>query len=453
VNITSYPSIASHFAKVRKIFGEHTGITESHIVSPCRIPGEPSLLCITGKMPNYHKMLLDPSIDIEYHLSGYGTFYEECMVKYINEAVERYALMVAPVLAEDEITYMSYREIEKQGEDIIPFEYINMYSDSSYKELERLPPPSSLSKPSKDDIIGWIKCPSLFRPNREIWMPAQSLFIGYKPNIQRGEKRCLPGFSTGTASYPCPKGALLNAILEWVEIDALIVRWYTKKASPKLIIDDTTIIANYEDMLGKKSKYKIVPLYLTMPDLPIHVIGVFLVRKKKEVPYMLYGAQGHLDPTVGFYRALMEASAIFYLGMFGYFFMPAEYFMDVENRPFTDLDTNVVFFAHPTRTSQKKELIDDLTGDSLIPLSSLDNLSARKTDSDLTYVVNHLSKVSKYAVYRDITPPEIADSGIHVLRVFIPELCNMCMPGFPYTNHPRLSKYGGIQNEYPHPLP
>jgi len=453
MKVVHYPYFTSQLNTIKKFFGQHSGVLESYMVAPRKIQGEPSLLSITGKMPNYHKMLLGPSIDVQYHLSGYGTSYEECIIKYIGEGIERYALMVAPTLLEDEIFYMSYHEIERRGEDVIPFDYISIYSDSSYKKLKQLPSLSSLSKPSKDDIIGWIKCPSLFKPNHEIWMPAQSMFVGYKTNIQRGEKRCLPGFSTGTASYTSPKEALLGAILEWIEIDAFIVRWYTKQPSPKLIIDDTTLLANYEGILGKNSNYNIVPLYLTLPDLPVHVFGTFMVRKKEEVPYILFGSQGHLDPIAGFYRALMEASAISYLGVYGYLFMPAEYIIDIENRPFTDLDSNVAFYAHPTRVQQKKELLDDMISDNTISLSSLDNLSSGNTDRDLSYVIRELNKVSKYAVYRDITPPEIADSGIHVLRVFIPELCNMCMPGFPFTNHPRLNKYGGVQNEYPHPLP
>jgi thiazole/oxazole-forming peptide maturase SagD family component len=453
MKVVHYPFFASQLKTIRKIFGQHSGILESYMISPCRVHGEPSLLCITGKMPNYHKMLLDPSIDVQYHLSGYGTSYEECIIKFIGEGIERYALMVAPTVLEDEIIYTTYRQIERQGEDVIPFEYMTIYSDASYSELEKLPPPSGLSKPSKDDVIGWIKCSSLFRPNHDIWMPAQSMFVGYKRSIDHGEKRCLPGFSTGTASYTSPKEALLSAILEWIEIDSFIVRWYTKKPSAEVIIDDTTILANYEEILGRESNYNILPLYYTLPDLPIHVFGVFMMRKKQEVPYILFGSQGHLDPVAGFYRALMESSAITYLGVYGYLFMPAEYIIDVENRPFTDLDSNVAFYAHPTRIQEKKALLDEMTGNESIPLSSLENQSTGDVDTDLGFVIETLSKVSKYAVYRDITPPEIADSGLHVLRVFIPELCNMCMPGFPFTNHPRLNKYGGVQNEYPHPLP
>ena len=448
-----YPYFRSQLSTVGKIFGQHSGILESVLVSPCKIHGEPLVPCITGKMPNYHKMLLDPSTDIQYHLSGYGTYYEECLIKYINEGIERYALMVAPTLVEDEVVYMSYRDIEKQGDDVIPFEYISVYSDLSYEKLGQLPPPSSLSKPTTNDVIGWIACSSLFRPGHDIWMPAQSMFVGYRPNTQQGEKRYLPGFSTGTASYPSLKGALLNALLEWIEVDAFISRWYTKLPSPRIIIDDTTILANYTDILGKKSSYNVIPLYITMPDLPIHVFEVFLQRKRERVPYILCGAQGHLDPISGFYRALMEALAISYLGVYGYLFMPAEYIIEVENRPFADLDSNVAFYAHPGRIQQKKRLIDDLTSENSIPLSSLENLSSGDADIDVTYVIKCLSEVSNYAVYRDITPPEIAGSGIHVLRVFIPELCNLCLPGFPYTNHPRLGKYGGVQNEYPHPLP
>jgi hypothetical protein len=61
--------------------------------------------------------------------------------------------------------------------------------------------------------------------------------------------------------------------------------------------------------------------------------------------------------------------------------------------------------------------------------------------------------VSQWATYLDITPPELADTDWKVVRVLIPELLSMCLPGLPPKAHPRMAQYGGVTNEYPHPLP
>ena len=73
--------------------------------------------------------------------------------------------------------------------------------------------------------------------------------------------------------------------------------------------------------------------------------------------------------------------------------------------------------------------------------------------ADTTKLLRQLSVVSRYGVYLDVTPPETCHRGWKVMRTLIPELVTMCVPGVPYSQHPRFANYGGIRNEYPHPLP
>ena len=68
-------------------------------------------------------------------------------------------------------------------------------------------------------------------------------------------------------------------------------------------------------------------------------------------------------------------------------------------------------------------------------------------------MLSRLKKISKYAVYLDITPPEVIGTGLQVMRVFIPELVQLSYPGFPYSRHPRVLEFGGITNAFPHPMP
>jgi len=73
--------------------------------------------------------------------------------------------------------------------------------------------------------------------------------------------------------------------------------------------------------------------------------------------------------------------------------------------------------------------------------------------NDTAKLIRQLSSKSEYGVYLDVTPPETRPRGWKVIRAFIPELVSMCVPGVPYSGHPRFQAYGGIRNEYPHPLP
>jgi len=126
--------------------------------------------------------------------------------------------------------------------------------------------------------------------------------------------------------------------------------------------------------------------------------------------------------------------------------------MSGENPRFLDLDSNVLFYSIPKKIEEKQNLIKGLIDDE-IKLSSLEDLRKDNIDEDIKFILKHLKKVSEYAVFMDITPPETRDKGWYVMRVLVPELLEMCIPDFPFANHPRMKQYGGIKNEYPHPMP
>lgn len=123
-----------------------------------------------------------------------------------------------------------------------------------------------------------------------------------------------------------------------------------------------------------------------------------------------------------------------------------------EKKDFTNLDTNVAFWANAENAEFKRNFFRSMYQGE-VPLSTLQDLSGGNDDEDLRILLNKLKDVSEYAVYLDITPPDVMDKGWKVVRTFIPELVQMSLPGHPYSNHPRIKKFGGITNDLPHPVP
>jgi len=435
----------------KKICSEHGGIIQSIMASPVDYEEDFYIKTVTGQMPYYHKVLLDPSLNVQYHLGGYGTFYEEAIIRHIGEAIERYSLMVSQYALVDKFKYATYNQIKNEG-TVIPFEYLTLFSDADYAKMNR-GNYKRFRKLKEDDIVGWVKCPSLFNPVKDIWVPIQLLFVGYKLNQKENEVGFSPGFSTGTASHMSLEKALLNALLEFIEVDALMVNWYTKRQAPSVIIDDLTILNQYSKIFSEDSDFNVLSFDLgILENVDAHVLGTAIMNKKEERPFIVYGAQGHLDPLKGFYRSFMEAVAISFLGTYGPLYLPEEYFTYPENDTFTDLDKNVAFFAFPNDGQKKRDLLRSMVKGKKL-LSSMKTYETGNTKKDVTKLIRQLSGVSEYAVFLDVTPPEARGKGWYVMRVFIPELVTMCIPGVPYSQHPRLKKFGGITNEYPHPLP
>jgi hypothetical protein len=148
----------------------------------------------------------------------------------------------------------------------------------------------------------------------------------------------------------------------------------------------------------------------------------------------------------------MEAVAIAFLGIYGPLYLPKHYLATTDGSTFTDLDRNVAFFASPDDAATKRKVIDDMISGRKV-LSAMPNHQTDDTGKDTARLIRQLGSVSEYGVYLDVTPPETRRWGWKVMRVFLPELVTMCVPGVPYSTHPRIQEFGGIQNEYPHPLP
>jgi thiazole/oxazole-forming peptide maturase SagD family component len=414
-----------------------------------RRPDDLDIYGMYGKMPNYHKVTIHPDVNIQYHLTGYGLYFEESLIRLLGEGIERYALMMASLLLRDQIRYASYNEIKESGE-ALPWDLINIFSDEDY---EKLRPLHHIRKINEDSVIGWLSCPSLLEPDKKFWVPVQMLFPGYKVNSAVSEVRFNSGFSKGAAAHTNFKKAMLNAILESIEMDPFIVKWYTMKASPRVILDDYALVKNFPRFLGKDSQFEVLPLLLNLEDTPGYSFGVAMIHKKEEIPFIAFGTQLSLDPVKGLYRAMVEAGTITTIGDYGPIFIPDSYLKYPKEGPFMDLDKNVAYYLFPQEASLKRDIFKNLSSSPGIPRSGLKNLSTGDDAKDIQYLIRKLRTFSKYAIYVNITPPEVIRKGWHVVRVFVPECAGICLPGFPFSRHPRIIKYGGIKNSHPHPLP
>ncbi len=444
--ISKYPLKTWLHEKFKTIGSPQTGLLKAAVIANLDML-MPKIFSFGGDMAEFHR-LLGFEEEIQYHIGGYGIFYEEAFVRVMSEALERYCLMFYPHFIQDEIVYASYAELKSSGENIVPFRYFQLFSEHDYKK-HRFP----FHPPSKEDICGWLPTPSLFSPNKEIYVPAQLLVPGYRINKKKGEKRWAPGFSTGSASHITVQNALLNALMEYIEIDAYMIHWFTKRPAPRIDYQGSVLEEIITEIMDTNILEPIL-LYHTLPDLPIPTISSFIVNKKGMLPAVTAGSQTDLDPLHCAYRSLMEATAVTLLGMGGYIYQPLLFFGEKDYTKITDLDSNVSFYAEPNNQAVSLSLIKEITDPNrTIHIDDLPQVTSRKPDDQLQFTLKQLNKVSQYAVTTEITTPDIAELGFRVVKVFIPELNYMTLPSYPYTNHPRILSYGGVQNQYPHPLP
>jgi thiazole/oxazole-forming peptide maturase SagD family component len=438
-----YPSSAHVINDFRRICGQHFGITESQIVQVAQAKHAPYMQTMTARMPNYHKLLLGEHTEIQYHLAGYGVYREEALIRLLGEGIERYALITAAATARKRLFKASYNDLKSES-NVMPWELIHVFSAQDY---ERMHGKLIFRDIAPDDQISWIWCPSLFNPGQDICIPAQCLFTGVQ---FEDEIPFVTSFSKGCASHTDPKLALRTALLEAVEADALMVRWYTLTKSRRVLIDDPTL----RDMIAEIFRdldVEIVPYEYTMPGMPGHAFAVAVMSTGTERPTVLLGTGAGLDPNATLYRTLIEAVAIFYIAKNGPALQPRDYLTEIDASSHTNLDSNVAYWAAAQDGDSKRAFMRNML-DGEVALSTLTKHQST-IDQELEYILGELKNISRYAVHLDITPPDIEHTDWSVARVFFPELVQVSLPSFPYGDHPRLHEFGGIRNQLPHPSP
>jgi thiazole/oxazole-forming peptide maturase SagD family component len=438
-----YPSSVYVVNEFRRLCSQHFGIAESQIVQVTQAKHAPRVQTMTSRMPNYHKILLGGKTEIQYHLAGYGVYREEALIRLLGEAIERYALITAAAVVKKRLFRASYNDL-KSDSNVMPWELVNIFTDKDYERMRGKLPFRSITP---DDRISWIWCPSLFIPGKDICVPAQFLFTGAQ---FEDEIPFMTSFSKGCASHTVPKLALRTALLEAVEADALMIRWYSGTKSRRVILDDPVL----RDMIAEifsDVDVEIVPYEYTMSEMPGHAFGVAVLTKGIERPTVLLGSGAGLNPGATLYRTLIEAVAIFYMGYNGPALQPRDYLTDIDEHSHTNLDSNVAYWASAKDGDTKRTTMRSMV-EGEVSLSTLKNYHST-VDQELEYILGKLKKISSYAVHLDITPPDLEHTDWSVARVFLPEMVQVSLPSFPYGAHPRLLQFGGIRNTLPHPAP
>lgn len=447
MKLRHYPSTMHIMNLHRRMNGNQTGLAMSNLVFQSSPENAQTLRSVSLRIPDYHKILWGEDAEIEPHLVGYGLYQEEALIRLLGETAERYALLSSSLSGSDQMIKASFNELAGT-ENVLPWELINIFSKADYEKLAQ--EGAGYQALTKDDKISWLWCPSLFDPEEKICIPAQFLHPGLVFEVE--EKRFITSLSKGTAAHRTTKQALKAAIVEVMEADAFMLRWYTDLSTRKINVDDELLLELLSEVKGGLD-CEVLLEDLSMPEFPVHVVNSVLQNTRGGAPTILNGLGAGLEPKSVVYRTFAESLAIYPLGRYGALFSPKNA-LQSKGREFgvhTNLDSNVIEWADPENAREKLAFMQGRHSEE-IGVSQLKDYSSGD-DDELTLLLDSLRKISKFAVTLDVTPPDLVAMGWRVVRVFVPELVQFSLPSFPYSQHPRMLQYGGVTNEVPHAIP
>jgi ribosomal protein S12 methylthiotransferase accessory factor len=339
--------------------------------------------------------------------AGKGASSSQSMVSAMAEAVERYSTCFYG--DEDRIV----GSLIELGDDAIHPNACMLYSDKQY--LERL----AWNETCPHDVQ---RVPIPFDEREPVeWSPVWSLTHDCVKYLPTG--LCYHGYplakspscwaeTNGTAAGNCLEEAILQALFELIERDAVSIWWYNRLRCPRVDLDsfDDPYIREVEAYLARFDRDLWV-LEVTM-DIPVPVFVACSSRTSRRTEDIILGCGAHLDAKVALRRAITEMNQN----------LPSVSAFDANGDtvfpvPETDFDRVVIDWYHAA-TKQNQAY---LTPSSAPPrgLSSYTPSCSDDVLADVTMCQKLLQSKGLEVLIQNQTRPE---ARMPVVKVFVPGL-------------------------------
>ena len=354
-------------------------------------------------------------------LSGSGTAVdeEETWIPALAEALERYC---ATVFSEDQFIWSSACELGDRAIDLDSFPVC------SERELQN--PSCPLRKPSKNEKIRWVQGLSL-RDGSLVYLPLVSVYITH---AAAKAERFVNSISTGCAAHTSYETALLSAILEVVERDALSVAWLQKLRLPKIDLEDpVAALGELWERYQCSSKAIRVVLFDATTDLGIPTVYGLRVSSVDKLLHTQVACSSSLDSAVACRKVMLDlASSTVWLRRVGTVPGNVDDFDRLYHGP-----------SYMAREQQADAFDFLLDGPARIPLAQVAaNSPALSTDNSRLALAKVLARLatlghSVYAV--DLSTDEALQADMRVVRAVIPSLMPFSwVQRARFLGHPRL---------------
>lgn len=409
-------------------------------------------IVVTGaEMAGVHTLLNTPHPGRgAYHLGGCGAKVNEALIRTLGETVERYSQMTSEISGLSEYCFASHQHMSTMDDKVISLDQLNYFITQQYYQQNF---PFDLY--TSDQPITWIKLKSLLRRDT-LWVPAQLVFVGYKVKRNKHEPWIASAVTTGTAAHTDPNQALMNAIMELIQIDSAMGHWYSAQSALKIEYDSrTTPLENLINRFVSKQKSAYEFYYLKNPDLPGFSVACVYRGNKKSIPQVAVGLGASMNLVDAMYKAFLEAVGVVGLSrmiIFDKFFDKRANLSHTTINPKTiyDLDSNVAYYA---LGNQRDFINKKFNASYSLKASELPNDIHLGRDKSIKFLLESFSVNHKELLFYDLTGVEAQQLGFVVPRVWSPDLLSLSLPSAPYLNHSRYQSYGGAHHDNPHPYP
>jgi ribosomal protein S12 methylthiotransferase accessory factor len=285
---------------------------------------------------------------------------------------------------------------------ISPPEFV-LYSEEQYKTAGR-----HYQRWSEEGEVAWINGTEL-PTGRTVAVPASLAYLVHP--APRPEDFFTPASSNGLAAGPTLPRAILGALCELMERDSFLIAWMNRLPAVELDLSESGELP--KTLLRHYARFSVeIRAFMLPTDLPASTIMAMSIDPRPDRPAHIVGLGCHPNPHVALRKALFELCQG----------RPAEakrfsdkpprdrlkHYQDVKT-----LDDHSAFHSLPEQLKEFAFLWDN---SERACIEDFDNPSNDDVERDLARCVQTLTHNGHRVAYVDLTLPDVAACGIHVVR-------------------------------------
>lgn len=426
----------------------------------------PALLTYVPEISDVHRRTAAPARP-NYHCAGFGFSFEEALMRGLGEAVERSSAMTFGAARPDLLERASEQELAERGLPFVPIADCARFSAEQY-EQRQVPFP----RPSATQPIAWLRMRSL-ADGGEVRVPAQAA-LNANPNGQPEPRFCL-GVSTGTATHQDYERALLGALGEMIQVDALMGYWYAAKPVVRFLPSeqDTPRFCRLRRLHRRsldRPDFDFEFYWFQQVDgLPLYIVAC-VMRREEGYPVAVVGVGSNSDLEAAMYSAMIESIPLSSLAAVTALERlqprqdranpPGEIkrvsrdalFAAMADDQYRNLDDNVGYYAS---SSEAVSVLDArFRRRDVVAVSDIRaNVEAGRRSGDPLRDYLHGTSARHRLFVADLTTEDWLSVGLKVVKLRSPDMLTLCLPSMPEAAHPRFQAYGGFRSFAPHPYP
>jgi ribosomal protein S12 methylthiotransferase accessory factor len=348
--------------------------------------------------PNVRKKLQANS-PVAINGRGVGVDPQQTLIPALGEALERYCTCA---FTNQQFIWATAREL---GSDALDLDSIPRCS-----RAELAHPRCPLIAPDKYAPLRWVRGLSL-RNGRPIYLPLVMVYI-YTGFASPGE-RIWVQITTGCAAHTTLERALVAAILEVVERDAISLTWLQQLPLPRIEVDYLpSQLAPCWELYQRSSKELEYTMFEATTDLGLPTVYGLRVSRPNSNLTTLVSCSTAIEPADAVAKVMCDMAACPIS-----FRKPSSAPASWDN--FTELLHGARFMAHAKQSHAFDFLLHSGRRQTLSSMLSLHNPTKI---SPLQLVLDQLAR-NHFEVYAvDLSTDEALNSGMRVVRVVIPGL-------------------------------